>query len=529
MRPCCYTAAALLALAAGLAHADTLSLRVSYSDGPHGVAFVPVHAEVGTFAPTPDVLKTDGGDYWLVVARDAEGRVLHKVSVPDGTRRHVEAFDPKTGNVVRSEVVREANDVFEVSLPFDADTVSVDVLPADISRNTLVRAATALAHFDRGTLNDLVQTSRPMHEIAAVTATSTTILNNGAPASHMDYVFVGDGYTAAEMAKWRADAQSVINGYLADPLFNANRAAMNVYRVDVASNQSGVDEPDRGIYKDTAMDGAFYCSNIDRLLCVNFNKVYNIVGSVLQPDQRDVIIVVSNSTRYGGSGGQIATLSMSSQSIEVALHEIGHTAFGLADEYDYGSCSLGGEPTEPDVTRNATRSVKWGDLIASATPVPTPVGAYANGTVGIFQGAQYCPSGKYRPTENSRMRTLGFPWHAVNDRVARSVFARYSSSSQSATGTLASGASAYVPGAAPGYVQVGAGSITGQLSGPANADFDLHLYKWNGSAWAKVATSEGSSSSEAIGHNAAAGYYYFEIKSYSGAGSYTLQYKFPPQ
>lgn len=529
MRPCCYSVAALLALAANLAHADTLSLRVSYSDGPRGVAFVPVRAEVGAFGLTPDIAKADNSaDYWMVVARDAEGRVLHHVSVPDGTRRHVEAFDPKSGNVVRSEVVRQASDVFEVSLPFDADTASVDVLAASTSRNPLASSTTALAHFDRSTLNGLVQSSRPMNEISAVTATATTILNNGSPSNHMDYVFVGDGYTAAEMAKWRSDAQSVINGYLADPLFNANRSSMNVYRVDVASNQSGVDEPDKGIYKDTAMDGYFYCSNIDRLLCVNYNKVLNIVGSVLQPDQRDVIIVVSNSTRYGGSGGQIATLSMSTQSIEVALHEIGHTAFGLADEYDYGTCSLGSEPSEPDVTRNATRSVKWGDLIAASTQVPTPVGAYANGTVGVFQGAQYCPSGKYRPTENSRMRSLGYPWHAVNERVARSVFARYASTSgTSQTGTLANGASAFAPSASPGYVQTGAGTITGQLTGPSSADFDLYLYKWNGSAWAKVASSEGSTSSESISYSAAAGYYYFEIKSYSGSGNYTLQYKFP--
>jgi hypothetical protein len=530
MRPCRYTAAALLALAAGLAHADNISLRVSYTDGPRGVGFVPVHAEVGKFGLTPDIPRTTDGDYWLVVAHDAQGRVLHQVAVPDGTRRHVEAFDPKTRRVVRSEVVSQPSDVFEVSLPFDADTASIDVLPVSTARKALAAGTTVLAHFDRGTLDALVGTSRPVREmVTAAAPTVTTILSNGAPASHMDYVFVGDGYTAAEMAKWRADAQSVINGYLADPLFNANRASMNVYRVDVASNQSGADEPDRGIYVDTAMDGAFYCSNIDRLLCVNTSKVLNIVGAVLQPDQRDVIIVVSNSTRYGGSGGQIATLSMSSQSIEVALHEIGHTAFGLADEYDYGTCSLGAEPTEPDVTRNATRSVKWGDLIAASTTVPTAPGAYANGTVGIFQGAQYCPSGKYRPTENSRMRTLGYPWHAVNERVARAVFAQYSATTPTATGTLTSGASAFVPGAAPGYVQTGAGTITGKLTGPSNADFDLFLYKWNGSAWAKVASSDGPTSSEAISYSAAAGYYYFEIKSYSGAGSYTLQYKFPPQ
>jgi hypothetical protein len=529
MHPCRYTAAALLALAAGLAHADTLSLRVSYSDGPHGVAFVPVHAEVGRFGLTPDIPRSGNGDDWRVVAYDAKGRVLHQVAVRNGTRRHVETFDPKTRSVVRSEVVPQPDDVFEVSLPFDADTASVDVLPASSVRNTSAAGAAALAHFDRGTLDGLVGTSRPMREmVGAAVPAATTILSNGSSSSHMDYVFVGDGYTAAEMAKWRADAQSVINGYLADPLFDANRASMNVYRVDVASNQSGVDEPDRGLYVDTAMDGAFYCSNIDRLLCVNTSKVLNIVGSVLQPDQRDVIIVVSNSTRYGGSGGQVATLSMSSQSIEVALHEIGHTAFGLADEYDYGTCSLGSEPAEPDVTRNATRSVKWGDLITAATPVPTPAGTYANGTVGIFQGAQYCPSGKYRPTENSRMRTLGYPWHAVNERVARAVFAQYSATTPTATGTLASGSSARVPGTTPGYVQVGAGTITGQLTGPSNADFDLFLYKWNGSAWVKVASSDGPTSGEAIGYNGAAGYYYFEIKSYSGTGSYTLQYKFPP-
>ena len=34
---------------------------------------------------------------------------------------------------------------------------------------------------------------------------------------HNSYVFVGDGYTAVEMSKWQADAQKVINGFLADP------------------------------------------------------------------------------------------------------------------------------------------------------------------------------------------------------------------------------------------------------------------------------------------------------------------------
>lgn len=219
---------------------------------------------------------------------------------------------------------------------------------------------------------------------------------------------------------------------------------------------------------------------------------------------------------------------MADQSIEIALHEIGHTAFALADEYDYGTCSTSSEPTEVDVSLNSTRSVKWGNLIAAGTAVPTSLGAYAYGTVGVFQGGQYCTTGKYRPTENSRMRTLGYPWHAVNEGAARSVFAKYGAATGvTQTGTLASGASAYAPSAAPGYVQAGAGTVTLQLTGPAGTDFDLSLFKYSGSAWVKVASSEGPGSSESISYNGAAGYYYALVKSYSGSGAYSLAYNFP--
>ena len=36
-----------------------------------------------------------------------------------------------------------------------------------------------------------------------------------------------------------------------------------------------------------------------------------------------------------------------------------------------------------------------------------------------------CKTGKYRPTEDSKMRNLGRPWHAVNEQVAYERFALY--------------------------------------------------------------------------------------------------------
>lgn len=66
------------------------------------------------------------------------------------------------------------------------------------------------------------------------------------------------------------------------------------------------------------------------------------------------------------------------------------------------------------------------------------------------------------------------------------------------------------------------GAQTGNLTGPTGVDFDLYLYKWNGSAWAQVASSTGSTATEHISYSGTAGYYEYKVLSYSGSGAYTL-------
>jgi len=62
----------------------------------------------------------------------------------------------------------------------------------------------------------------------------------------------------------------------------------------------------------------------------------------------------------------------------------------------------------------------------------------------------------------------------------------------------------------------------GCLRGPSGTDFDLYLYKWNGSSWVVVAASESSTSSEDITFSGTSGYYLWEVFSFSGTGSYTF-------
>ncbi len=175
---------------------------------------------------------------------------------------------------------------------------------------------------------------------------------------------------------------------------------------------------------------------------------------------------------------------------------------------------------------NATRSVKWRGLISASTPVPTSAGVYPNGTVGVFQGAQYCTSGKYRPTENSRMRTLGYPWHAVNEGAARKVFTQYSGGAGvTQTGTIPAGGSVNVPNVNPGWIQAAAGKISLQLTGKVGTTYQLYLYQYGANGWAQVATGTGAAASPSISYNAAAGYYYALATSGTG-GAYSLTYSY---
>jgi hypothetical protein len=57
--------------------------------------------------------------------------------------------------------------------------------------------------------------------------------------------------------------------------------------------------------------------------------------------------------------------------------------------------------------------VTWKHWVAAATPVPTSeTPAYAS-VIGVFEGAAYNPTGRYRPKQNCRMRENGMPFCEV--------------------------------------------------------------------------------------------------------------------
>ena len=279
---------------------------------------------------------------------------------------------------------------------------------------------------------------------------STQIVNKGSTAERFNLVLVSEGYQANQMAQFASDAQAFVTTLDATAPFTDFRCAFNVFRVDVTSADSGADDPaacgGTGATARTYFDASFCNAGIRRLLECDTASVRNVVGRLV-PAWHQLLVLV-NSPVYGGSGGTIATFAVNGNWQQVALHEMGHAAYGFADEYEYwAGCGVdpagsrdhhpAGEPAEPNVTLDANHAtIKWADLIASGTPMPTmpnpdctqcnrgpsPVPA---GTVGAFEGAHYYHCGCYRPEYECRMRDIGYEFCAVCQRVIRNTMEFY--------------------------------------------------------------------------------------------------------
>jgi len=274
----------------------------------------------------------------------------------------------------------------------------------------------------------------------ASAAPVTTIRNNGSPANRVDLVILGDGYTSGEMAKYAVDAETAVQGFFASEAFSEYRNYFNVHRVDVISNESGADHPHLNIFKDTALDAAYDCAGIQRLICVNQTKVNTVVTASLPAGSRDMILVIVNDAEYGGSGGAVAVASTHIDAVEIVLHEVGHSLGLLADEYGGPpppSCVLT-EPSEVNATMVTNRPlIKWTQWIDATTPLPTPGGSV--GLPGLYEGAKYCTTGMYRPTDQSKMRFLYKPFEQINDeQLIRRIYSFVSplDSAQPATSSL---------------------------------------------------------------------------------------------
>jgi hypothetical protein len=200
----------------------------------------------------------------------------------------------------------------------------------------------------------------------------------GDPHGCVDIAIVGEGYTAAEAAKFEADVKRFTEAMINHDPYNSHRHQINVRGVLLPSQESGCDEPSRGVHKRTALGCTFDSLGSERYMLTEDNRA---MRDIAQAVPYDVLYIMVNHERYGGGGiyNLFCTFTSDNQWSEyVFLHEFGHSFAGLADEYYTSNVAYtdfyppGQEPRERNITALLDPAdLKWADL-ATDRERPTP-------------------------------------------------------------------------------------------------------------------------------------------------------------
>ncbi len=206
-------------------------------------------------------------------------------------------------------------------------------------------------------------------------------LQNGDPHQHVDFVFLGEGYTSAEQDKFKTDVDEYIKYLFTIEPYKSHQKKFNITGILRPSPESAMDEPRQGVYKKTTFKASFNAFDLDRYMLTEKNHLLREVAGQVP---YDAIILLVNSKRYGGGGIYndycVSTVD-NSVSKRVFIHELGHSFAGLADEYYSSEVAYndfypkGVEPLEPNITALLDPAhVKWQALLSPGIAIPTEYG-----------------------------------------------------------------------------------------------------------------------------------------------------------
>lgn len=238
-----------------------------------------------------------------------------------------------------------------------------------------------------------------------------TIVESGHHHQKLDILFIAEGYQQEQLSQFNAVVDTVVEYLFSQSPFREKKELINIRAVQSVSIDSGSDDPNQNIYKQTVVHSTFNTLGIDRyLMCPDQTAIMQLTWGI----PCDIVYILTNTQKYGG-GGIYNFYGISSSTIpklkQVFVHELGHTLAGLADEY-YTSAvtyesfyNLKLEPWEANITTLADFDKKWKKLISKNIPIPTPDTKKYNDTLGVFEGGGYVPQGIYRPARDCRMKT----------------------------------------------------------------------------------------------------------------------------
>jgi hypothetical protein len=301
---------------------------------------------------------TDRGKYFFEVIDDGN-RVIYS-----------RGFSPIYGEWETTAEARRMNRTFSESLRFPAVARPARIsLKKRDARNTFREIWTfVLDPASKFIEKDVRLPAGPLIRIRDI----------GDPAEKLDLLILGDGYTASERAKFERDARRLTDVLLATSPFKERASDVNVWGLVPPAVQPGISQPSQGVFRRSPVGATYNAFGTERYILTFENRTFRDLAANAP---YDVVEILTNTDTYGGGGifNLFSTAAANNPSTPyLFIHEFGHHLAGLADEYytsdvAYLPAADRVEPWEPNVTALLDpAALKWKDLVAPGTPLPTP-------------------------------------------------------------------------------------------------------------------------------------------------------------
>lgn len=232
-------------------------------------------------------------------------------------------------------------------------------------------------------------------------------------------IAMANGFTAAGMSAFRDYIRTLEQRIKETPPFDRFASRIKVFGLETVSgsNQPGPDSAFGHEMQQLDPAREWFLITVDQDAVARFLRHHRLTKQNFQP------LVVTNTDLYGGSGGAAAVVSLDENAIGIGIHEIGHSEFGLSDEYASHVPNPDRFTEGPNVSHDFA-NLKWRSLLTVGPPFPTvanPQGLEVppmdrpdlEPFVGVFEGAFYRPRGFFRPQMRCKMRSMDEPFCAV--------------------------------------------------------------------------------------------------------------------
>ena len=300
--------------------------------------------------------------------------ITAKVSDNTGVKSVTAKIKDPSGSVILTTTLNtDGTGSWSKSLSSDttdaAGKYTVDIVATDTANNSATKTKAATFTITSGGGDDTGNGS------------CKTLVNNGAAADKLDITFVPCGY-GTDYATAEADAKKQA-GRFKDRLDAADYQKINFHFVEQAN----------------VTCGSGTCTNLD-----SYGSKFEQIASACPTE---VTVGLMKSASDGGCSYMSSGLSFVNTQYPtpvVTLHEVGHSAFGLEDEYVYSSC-----PGSPTGGPNCSTSgcSKWSGVAGT--------GCYAGCTC-----SQY-----YRPSKDCIMVSSDTTFCPVCMKQIKSVLSKY--------------------------------------------------------------------------------------------------------